>query len=287
MLRGCGTCIGWRRAGMPSTAPIALVGCSTRRRRRSRPRAPPQSPTRRRGSGRRTLVTSPSSSSTSTTTPIRRSGALGTPLKADDADRQGPGGMCSSAQRARVRHDVEACSARQRTFLWQVSQPACSEGGAASARYLQFLSLMKTYGYGKHFCAHIRHRLCVAHAHAHEHDRLPSRNRSCSPAAPGGVDHDDSVNQRHEESKPTGAGRRRRRCGPSSTATRKKVRSTRRASPTAVSHRIGGSSPTVPTSSASTTTSCPRPRSRPHSRACVARATSAATRTAGSTWCVR
>ena len=48
-------------------------------------------------------------------------------------------------------YDVEACSARQRTFLWQVSQPACSDVPATTARYLQFLGLMKKHGYQNHF----------------------------------------------------------------------------------------------------------------------------------------
>lgn len=48
-------------------------------------------------------------------------------------------------------YDAETCSARQRTFLWQVSQPACDDDGAASARYLRFLGLMKKHGYENHF----------------------------------------------------------------------------------------------------------------------------------------
>ena len=98
-------------------------------------------------------------------------------------------------------YDVEACSARQRTFLWQVSQPACSEGGAASARYLQFLSLMKTYGYGKHFFVPTYDIDFAWHTHMLTSTTAYLRETELLAAAPGGVDHDDSVNQRHEESK--------------------------------------------------------------------------------------
>ena len=38
----------------------------------------------------------------------------------------------------RFDYDVEACSARQRTFLWQVSRPACRDVNSASSRYLRF-----------------------------------------------------------------------------------------------------------------------------------------------------
>ena len=55
-------------------------------------------------------------------------------------------------------YDVEACSARQRTFLWQVSQPACRDVPAMSTRYLQFLGLMKKHGYKNHFFVPVRWR---------------------------------------------------------------------------------------------------------------------------------
>jgi len=71
-------------------------------------------------------------------------------------------------------YDVGACSSRQRTFLWQISQPAFegAEHGdsedvdafysSAKQRYLMFLKLMKLHGYSNHFfvprcvwCVHV------------------------------------------------------------------------------------------------------------------------------------
>ena len=107
-------------------------------------------------------------------------------------------------------YDVETCSARQRTFLWQVSQPAfgegCSEGRAdfastASARYLQFLGLMKRHGYDQHFFVPSYDIDYAWHTHMLASTSAYLRQTEALAAAPGGVDHDDSVNQRHEGSK--------------------------------------------------------------------------------------
>jgi hypothetical protein len=98
-------------------------------------------------------------------------------------------------------YDVEACSARQRTFLWQVSQPACSEVPATSTRYLQFLGLMKKHGYKNHFFVPSYDIDFAWHTHMLSSTTAYLRETAILAAAPGGVDHDDSVNQRHEESK--------------------------------------------------------------------------------------
>ena len=98
-------------------------------------------------------------------------------------------------------YDAETCSARQRTFLWQVSQPACGDEGAASARYLQFLGLMKKHGYENHFFVPSYDIDFAWHTHMLGSTTSYLRETALLASAPGGVDHDDSVNQRHEESK--------------------------------------------------------------------------------------
>ena len=98
-------------------------------------------------------------------------------------------------------YDAETCSARQRTFLWQVSQPACCDDGAASARYIQFLGLMKKHGYSNHFYVPSYDIDFAWHTHMLSSTTAYLRETALLAAAPGGVDHDDSVNQRHEESK--------------------------------------------------------------------------------------
>ena len=98
-------------------------------------------------------------------------------------------------------YDVEACSARQRTFLWQVSQPACGDEGAASERYLQFLALMKKHGYENNFFVPSYDIDFAWHTHMLGSTTSYLRETAYLASAPGGVDHDDSVNQRHEESK--------------------------------------------------------------------------------------
>ena len=98
-------------------------------------------------------------------------------------------------------YDVETCSSRQRTFLWQVSQPAISEGPAASERYLRFLGLMKKHGYDQHFFVPSYDIDFAWHTHMLTSTTAYLRETELLAAAPGGVDHDDSVNQRHEESK--------------------------------------------------------------------------------------
>jgi len=102
-------------------------------------------------------------------------------------------------------YDVETCSARQRTFLWQVSQPAFSgsEGFAAAAgeRYLQFLGLMKKHGCEEHFFVPSYDIDFAWHTHMLSSTTCYLRETEALADAPGGVDHDDSVNQRHEDSK--------------------------------------------------------------------------------------
>ena len=98
-------------------------------------------------------------------------------------------------------YDVETCSARQRTFLWQVSQPACSDGPAVRARYLQFLGLMKKHGYGEHFFVPTYDIDFAWHTHMLTSTTAYLRESELLAAAPGGVDHDDSVNQRNQDSK--------------------------------------------------------------------------------------
>ena len=92
---------------------------------------------------------------------------------------------------------IVATSARQRTFLWQVSGPCFSSEGflaAAITRYDQFLCLMGTHGYRKQFyvpsydvdlCWHT-HMLQSCSVYLEE-----TRRRAGEP-----VDHDDSVNDR-------------------------------------------------------------------------------------------
>ena len=103
-------------------------------------------------------------------------------------------------------YDVETCSARQRTFLWQISQPAFSEGcsdfsGATTARYLQFLGLMKKHGYDQHFFVPSYDIDFAWHTHMLASTSAYLWQTEALAAVPGGVDHDDSVNQRHEGSK--------------------------------------------------------------------------------------
>jgi hypothetical protein len=102
-------------------------------------------------------------------------------------------------------YDVETCSARQRTFLWQISQPAFSEGCsdfsiAATARYLQFLGLMKKHGYDQHFFVPSYDIDFAWHTHMLASTSAYLSQTEALAAVPGGVDHDDSVNQRHEGS---------------------------------------------------------------------------------------
>ena len=98
-------------------------------------------------------------------------------------------------------YEVETCSARQRTFLWQISQPGCTDTDAASTRYLRFLGLMRAHGYTEHFFVPSYDIDFAWHTHmlASTSDYL--RETELLANVPGGVDHDDSVNQRHEDSK--------------------------------------------------------------------------------------
>jgi hypothetical protein len=120
--------------------------------------------------------------------------------------------VCAEIKEACVRvrsahgfdYDVECCSARQRTFLWQVSQPAFSEGGAkladtATTRYLLFLGLMKKHGYDQHFYVPSYDIDFAWHAHMLNSTREYLLETALLAAAPGGMDHDDSINQRHDE----------------------------------------------------------------------------------------
>ena len=137
-------------------------------------------------------------------------------VRGDDATELGPRDplsnqttVCAEVKEECVRirnalafdYDVEACSARQRTFLWQVSQPACSDVPATTARYLQFLGLMKKHGYQNHFFVPSYDIDFAWHTHMLSSTTVYLHETAILAAAPGGVDHDDSVNQRHEESK--------------------------------------------------------------------------------------
>ena len=107
--------------------------------------------------------------------------------------------MCAKVRSALTfDYDAETCSARQRTFLWQVSQPACSEGGAAAitARYVQFLGLMREHGYADHFFVPSYDIDFAWHTHMLSSTSAYLRESAALAGAPGGVDHDDSVNQR-------------------------------------------------------------------------------------------
>ena len=197
--RGCGICTGSRRDDTPHTARSDSGGSWILRRRRSRRRLP-RTPTTRLGvSGGSILATS-----------------LFFQQVGDDDTEWGPRDplskqttLCAEVKEecARIRndlgfdYDVEACSARQRTFLWQVSQPACGDVPATSARYLQFLGLMKKHGYRNHFFVPSYDIDFAWHTHMLASTTAYLRETSILAAAPGGVDHDDSVNQRHETSK--------------------------------------------------------------------------------------
>jgi hypothetical protein len=99
-------------------------------------------------------------------------------------------------------YDVETCSSRQRTFLWQVSRPAFENNPhLAIQRYAQFLQLMKVHGYDSHFFVPSYDIDFAWHTHM-----LTDTSRYLEESAElagvvGGVDHDDSVNQRNEGSK--------------------------------------------------------------------------------------
>ena len=101
----------------------------------------------------------------------------------------------------RFDYDVEACSARQRTFLWQVSRPACRDVESATARYLRFLALMKRHGYHKHFFVPSYDIDFAWHTHMLADTTGFLRESAMLAGVSGGVDHDDSVNQRVEEGK--------------------------------------------------------------------------------------
>ena len=98
-------------------------------------------------------------------------------------------------------YEVETCSARQRTFLWQVSQPGCTDAAAMSTRYLRFLGLMRAHGYSEHFFVPSYDIDFAWHTHMLTSTSDYLRETELLANAPGGVDHDDSVNQRHEDSK--------------------------------------------------------------------------------------
>ena len=97
---------------------------------------------------------------------------------------------------------IVATAQRQSTFLWQVSGPRFSDDlflAAAIERYDKFLRLMGACGYRRHFYVPPYDVDLVWHTHMlasscayHEETRL----RAGEP-----VDHDDSVNERHEGSK--------------------------------------------------------------------------------------
>ena len=96
----------------------------------------------------------------------------------------------------RFDYDVEACSARQRTFLWQVSRPACRDVNSATARYLRFLALMKRHGYHEHFFVPSYDIDFAWHTHMLADTTGYLRESAMLAGVSGGVDHDDSVNQR-------------------------------------------------------------------------------------------
>lgn len=98
-------------------------------------------------------------------------------------------------------YEVETCSARQRTFLWQVSQPGCTDAAAMSTRYLRFLGLMRAHGYSEHFFVPSYDIDFAWHTHMLTSTSDYLRETELLANAPGGVGHDDSVNQRHEDSK--------------------------------------------------------------------------------------
>ena len=111
-------------------------------------------------------------------------------------------GECTPAPPSVLAETIIATSERQSSFLWQVSGPSYREGAflvAAIERYDKFLRLMGTCGLDKHFyvpsydidlCWHT-HMLVSCSAY---HDETRLRAGSV-------VDHDDSVNERHEGSK--------------------------------------------------------------------------------------
>ena len=101
----------------------------------------------------------------------------------------------------RFDYDVEACSARQRTFLWQVNRPACRDVNSATARYLRFLALMKRHGYHEHFFVPSYDIDFAWHTHMLASTTGYLRESAMLAGVSGGVDHDDSVNQRVEEGK--------------------------------------------------------------------------------------
>ena len=137
--RGCGICTGSRRDDTPHTARSDSGGSWILRRRRSRRRRASDADDETRRFWRQHFGDEPF---------FQQVG--------DDDTEWGPWDplskqttLCAEVKEecARIRndlgfdYDVEACSARQRTFLWQVSQPACGDVPATSARYLQ-LSLI-------------------------------------------------------------------------------------------------------------------------------------------------
>ena len=97
---------------------------------------------------------------------------------------------------------IVATAQRQSTFLWQVSGLRFSDDlflAAAIERYDKFLRLMGVYGYREHFYVPSYDVDLVWHTHMlasscayHEETRLRAGEH---------VDHDDSVNDRHEGSK--------------------------------------------------------------------------------------
>ena len=177
-------------------------------------------------------------------------------------------------------YEVETCSARQRTFLWQVSQPGCTDAAAMSTRYLRFLGLMRAHGYSEHFFVPSYDIDFAWHTHMLTSTSDYLRETELLANAPGGVDHDDSVNQRHEDSKlhqgwaDTKAMWALDHFGASDPIDQAGVTY-------AASRPTGGSRRTARRSSACATASCRRPRSRRRSSGCGTRPTSAAARRSG------
>lgn len=107
--------------------------------------------------------------------------------------------------------DISTCSARQRTFLWQISQPAMEGGQGSGAevsvrssieQYCKFLHLMKVHGYQNHFYVPSYYIYLAWHTHMLcSTSRYMSETAELAGAYPHGVDNDGSVNQRTEDSK--------------------------------------------------------------------------------------
>ena len=101
-------------------------------------------------------------------------------------------------------YDIASCSSRQRTFLWQIMRPNFAKKSflqQAVSRYGQFLNLMLVHGYENHFFVPSYDIDFAWHTHMLTNtERYMRETCVLAGAFPHGVNHDDSVNQRDEES---------------------------------------------------------------------------------------